>query len=95
MTETLGGRIGGPKVEIEHVRLWSGDRVLLATNGLTDALSDDQIADILALRRSPNDDCQRLIDQALAAGGPDNVTVLLADYRIRATPTYVETVWPV
>jgi len=95
VTETLGGRVGGPKVEIEHVRLWSGDRVLLATNGLTDALSEDQIADTLALRRHPNDDCQRLIDQALAAGGPDNVTVLLADYRIRATPANVETVWPV
>jgi serine/threonine protein phosphatase PrpC len=36
-----------------------------------------------------------LIDQALAAGGPDNITVLLADYRIRATPATVETVWPV
>ena len=95
VTESLGGRIGGPKVEIEHIRLWSGDRVLLATNGLSDALSDDQIADTLALRRRPNDDCQRLIDQALAAGGPDNITVLLADYRIRATPATVETVWPV
>ncbi len=95
VTETLGGCIGGPKVDIEHVRLWSGDRVLLATNGLTDTLSDDQIADVLALRRRPSDDCQHLIDQALAAGGPDNVTVLLADYRIRATPASVETVWPV
>jgi len=93
--ETLGSRVGGPKVEIEHIRLWSGDRVLLATNGLTDALSEDQIADTVALRRRPNDDCQRLIDQVLAAGGPDNVTVLLADYRIRATSTSVETVWPV
>jgi serine/threonine protein phosphatase PrpC len=93
--ETLGGRVGGPNVEIEHIRLWSGDRVLLATNGLTDALSENQIADTVALRRRPNDDCQRLIDQVLAAGGPDNVTVLLADYRIRATSTSVETVWPV
>jgi protein phosphatase len=94
VTESLGGRIGGPNADIEHVRLWSGDRVLLATNGLTDALTEDQIADTLALRRRPDDDCQRLVDQALAAGGPDNVTVLLADYRIRATPTYVETIWP-
>jgi PPM family protein phosphatase len=86
VTETIGGRSSGPNVEIEHLQLWSGDRVLLCTNGLTDVVSEDDIADILALRRTPQDDCARLVDLALMAGGPDNVTVVTADYRIRRQP---------
>jgi PPM family protein phosphatase len=84
VTEALGGRVGGPNVEIEHVQLWSGDRVVLCTNGLTDVVPEDEIANVLALRRHPMDDCRRLIDLALSAGGPDNVTVMTADYRIRS-----------
>jgi serine/threonine protein phosphatase PrpC len=83
VTEALGGRTGGPNVEIEHVQLWSGDRVLLCTNGLTDVVFEDEIANVLALQREPQDNCNRLIDLALRNGSPDDVTVLAADYRIR------------
>jgi serine/threonine protein phosphatase PrpC len=84
VTETIGGRAGGPNVDIEHVQLFSNDRVLLCTDGLTDALGEEQIADVLALRRHPEQDCKRLIELAYFAGAPDNVTVVLADYRIGA-----------
>jgi len=86
VTETIGGRATGPNVSIEHIKLSSGDRLLLCTNGLTDVVSDDQIADTLALQRRPRDDCQRLLDLARAAGSPDDVTALVADYRLRAEP---------
>ncbi len=85
VTETIGGRPDGPDVAIEHIQLWTGDRVLLCTNGLTDVVSADRIADVLASKRRPTEDCQRLVDLALAAGGQDDVTVLLADYWIRLT----------
>jgi PPM family protein phosphatase len=49
-------------------------------------VDESQIADVLALQRRPKEDCQRLVDLALAAGGPDNVTVMTADYRIRWAP---------
>jgi len=84
VTQTIGGRVDEPKTTIEHFQLFSGDRVLLCTNGLTDVLSDDEIADVLALQRRPRDDCRRLIELALAKGGPDNVTVMVADYRLRS-----------
>jgi len=83
VTETIDGRPRGPDVAIEHIQLWTGDRVLLCTNGLTDVVSADQIADVLAAQRSPTEECQRLVDLALAAAAPDNVTALVADYRIR------------
>ena len=83
VTRSVGGGPAGPDVEIEHVKLTIGDRLLLCTNGLTDAVSRDPIADTLALSRPPHDDCQRLIDLARTAGSPDDVTVMVADYRLR------------
>ena len=80
MTQTIGGAADGPFAAIEHFKLFSGDQVLLCTNGLTDAVSNEEIADVLALQRHPDDDCRRLIDLALDKGGPDNVTVIVADY---------------
>jgi serine/threonine protein phosphatase PrpC len=82
LIETIGGSPSAPDVTIEHVQLWTGDRVILCTNGLTDVVSADTIADVMATQRRPSEECQRLVDLALAAGGPDNVTVLVADYWI-------------
>jgi protein phosphatase len=79
VTETIGGR-PDPDVDIEHVRLSSGDRVLVCTNGLTDGLGVDEIADALTVRRRPQDDCQQLVDLAVSRGSLDDVTVMLADY---------------
>jgi PPM family protein phosphatase len=83
VTRSVGGDPSGPDVEIEHIKLSIGDRLLLCTNGLTDVVSQDPIADTLALQRPPRDDCQRLIELASAAGSPDDVTVMVADYRLR------------
>src|SRR4051812_43682453 len=55
-----------------------GDRLLLCSDGLSDAVEDDAIATALALpsRREATD---RLIDLALAGGGQDNISVVVAD----------------
>jgi protein phosphatase len=73
---------GEPRIDIEHFELFTGDRLLLCTNGLTDALDENVIAGVLALRRRPADDCQRLVELARAARAADDVTVMLADYRL-------------
>jgi protein phosphatase len=83
VTETIGSGATGPKVDVEHIKLSTGDRLLLCTNGLTDLVSGDQIADQLAQRRSPAEDCRQLLDLARAGGTPDDVTVMLADYTVR------------
>ena len=56
--------------------------MLLCTNGLTDMLDDAQLAEVLALRREPGEQCATLIELANRAGGGDNVTVIIAEYRI-------------
>jgi len=62
---------------IRPLALRLGDRVLLASDGLTDMVSEDQIAQILA---GTNDigAVTTLREAALVAGGRDNVTVVLA-----------------
>jgi PPM family protein phosphatase len=69
-------------VAIEHVDLLTGDRLVLCTNGLTDAVSLNEIAGTLALQRRPEDDCQRLIELATGSRGADDVTVIVADYQL-------------
>jgi protein phosphatase len=81
--KVIGRGPTAPDVEIEHIKLLSSDRLLLCTNGLTDVVTEDQIADALSGPRRPTEDCLRLVDLALAAGGSDDVTVMLADYVLR------------
>ncbi len=54
-----------------------GDVLLLCSDGLHGALSDGQIAELLAGGRPVADTAQRLVDDALASGASDNVTVVV------------------
>jgi protein phosphatase len=82
LTDTIGGDAKRPLVEVGHFRLQDGDWVLLCTNGLYDVVPDDRIADVLALRRQPAEQCALLLDLAHLNGGDDNATVVAATYRI-------------
>lgn len=82
LTSAIGAGGSEPSVIAEHFRLEDDDILLLCTNGLTDMVSDAHIADALASRRTPQEQCDLLVDAALANGGTDNVTVVLANYHI-------------
>jgi protein phosphatase len=56
----------------------AGDRYLLCSDGLSDPVSHETIADALALEDVAAS-ADRLIELALRGGGPDNVTVVVAD----------------
>lgn len=85
LTDAVGARGDHPLVEVERFRLINGDCVLLCTNGLTDMVGDDKIAEVLALRRRVGEQCAILTDLANEAGGTDNITVVLAQYVIPLT----------
>ncbi len=61
----------------EPLELEPGDQVLLCSDGLTEVVDDDQIAEVLADQVDGGDACGTLIAAANRAGGPDNVTVVL------------------
>ncbi len=56
----------------------AGDRYLLCSDGLSDVVSTETIAE--TMRQGDHGECaDRLIELALRSGGPDNITVIVAD----------------
>jgi PPM family protein phosphatase len=82
LTHAVGTGGSGPAVIAEHFRLADDDSLLLCTNGLTDVVDDEAVADVLASRRSPGEQCDLLIDLALANGAEDNTTVVVVNYHV-------------
>jgi protein phosphatase len=68
------------EVDVDQLTLTSGDRLLLCSDGLTDLVDDETLRQVLIDRRESAEACRRLVDLALAAGGKDNVTVVIASY---------------
>ncbi|MDT3766807.1 protein phosphatase 2C domain-containing protein [Gleimia hominis] len=56
-----------------------GDRWLLCSDGLSGVVSAETIAQTLAEIDDPGQCCEKLIRLALRAGGPDNITCVIAD----------------
>lgn len=54
-----------------------GDQLLLCTDGLTNMVTDSEIQKVLLSERPTAEKCDRLIEMANAAGGLDNITVLI------------------
>ena len=72
----LTGHEVEPTLTMREVR--AGDRYLLCSDGLSDPVSDETILDALQIP-DVTDSADRLIELALRGGGPDNVTVVVAD----------------
>ncbi|MBI2924309.1 MAG: serine/threonine-protein phosphatase [Verrucomicrobia bacterium] len=81
LTQSLGGRHELVSIEphIYPLRLRLADRFLLCTDGLTDCVSLDEIEAAVASEPSPAAAVERLFKAAMAAGGNDNITIILAD----------------
>jgi len=71
---------GTVNADIRHLLLESGDQLLLCTDGLTDMVTEPQISRIMHEAPLAQAACEELIAAALAAGGKDNVTAVLARY---------------
>jgi protein phosphatase len=70
------------RVDFHHLRLEDGDVLLLCSDGLSDMVPDEDIARVLGRGAPPQESAQALVDVALANGGKDNVTVVLARYAV-------------
>jgi len=64
-------------VAVTHTPLEPGDTILLCSDGLSGVVEDAIIAAMLASHDAPEDACDALIDCALEAGAPDNVTCVV------------------
>ena len=66
--------------QVQRFRLSANDQILLCTDGLTELVTDEIIASELRQTTSAQAACQNLIDLALASGGSDNITVVVARF---------------
>ena len=75
LTNAMGASDSTP--DVTRVDLERGDALLLCTDGLTKHVADAQIAERMRTTRRAEDIVRTLVDDAIAGGGTDNVTVLV------------------
>ena len=66
-----------PSISRQEIKI--GDRFLHCSDGITDMLSDGEIADILSRDIPVAKTVEILVDRALKKGGRDNITVVLCE----------------
>ena len=64
---------------VSAMTLAQGDSLVLCTDGLTKHVSEKQIADVVGDASNAEGGCRELLELALAAGGRDNITVVVAN----------------
>jgi PPM family protein phosphatase len=77
VTQALQGDPVSPAFSV--LRPEAGDRWLICSDGLSNVVRDDTIAEVLRTNPEPQACAVRLVDLARRAGGPDNITVIVAD----------------
>ncbi|MGW4151740.1 PP2C family protein-serine/threonine phosphatase [Micromonospora chersina] len=77
LTRALDGRDIDPEYSVRQVL--PGDRYLICSDGLSGVVSADTIADTMREYTDPQQCVERLVQLALRGGGPDNITVIIAD----------------
>ncbi len=65
--------------DIYEINVETGDRLLICSDGLSGMIFDDQIESTLRRVQDPQRCASQLVNEAIAAGGHDNVTVIVAD----------------
>ena len=76
LLRALNGQEVEPDLSMREAR--AGDRYLLCSDGLSGVVSEETLAEALK-DPDPQSTADRLIELALRSGGPDNVTVIVAD----------------
>jgi PPM family protein phosphatase len=77
LTRALDGRDIDPEYSVRQVL--KGDRYLICSDGLSGVVSSETIGESMRDIADPQACVERLVQLALRGGGPDNVTVVIAD----------------
>jgi protein phosphatase len=85
LSNVLSSSLGGPQTAPMVTRIASEWPYihLLCSDGLTKHVSDEQIADRLRNIGTSKEACELLIEDALAGGGTDNITVIVGQAKKR------------
>ena len=70
------------QADMWELELRTGDRVLLCSDGLSNEVSTEEMAEILGEVDDPDEAARRLVDAANEHGGADNITVVIVDVQV-------------
>ncbi len=70
------------EADMWELELRTGDRVLLCSDGLSNEVGTDEMAEILREVDDPDEAARRLVDVANEHGGADNITVVIVDVQV-------------
>ena len=65
--------------DIYEINVHAGDRLMLCSDGLSSMVEDEDIERVMAHTSDPQRCAAQLVNEAIAAGGYDNVTVIVTD----------------
>ena len=68
------------QVDLTFAELRRGDILMLCSDGLSGMVRNDEIREVLKSTTDPLDACKTLTERANAAGGHDNITVIVAQF---------------
>lgn len=68
--------------DVKQIQVAAGDMIILCSDGLHGFVTDQTIARLAQSAESPDQLVDQLIQEALKAGGEDNVTVLAAQVKV-------------
>lgn len=80
LTRALGTQ-KAPAVDLVETELEENDRLLFCTDGLFKAVKEAQLQEMIRLQPDDGKACAELVTAANAAGGPDNITVIIGTVR--------------
>jgi protein phosphatase len=66
------------EVQLSKVELRRGDRFVVCSDGLVGVVSDEEIGAVLGAVDDPEEAARMLVELANSAGGPDNISVIVA-----------------
>jgi protein phosphatase len=76
LLRALTGHDVEPSLTVREAR--AGDRYLLCSDGLSSVVSFETLSEAIEIK-DPQECADRMIELALRGGGPDNITVIIAD----------------
>ncbi len=78
VTRVIGPSFGeGP--DMQNLIPYAGDRIVICSDGLYNEVTDEDLAHVLRTVRDPRETARRLVDDANANGGGDNISVIIVD----------------
>jgi serine/threonine protein phosphatase PrpC len=83
----LGGTDQAPLPSVTSAELKPGDRLLLATDGVTDPLTDGEVAEVASRPETAGTLCRRLVLAARGKGSRDDATAVIARFGRASGPS--------